>query len=172
MAANLEDIHAFLRLSACLATAGQPLESEFALIKDAGYEVVVNLVPPDAPNALLEEEELVTTLGLDYVAIPVVWSQPEIADLERFFSVMDASQDKNVFVHCAANMRVSAFVYLYRTLKQNVSPAEAEKDLHRIWVPNERWSRFIEDAVRLYEKDQSHPALKGQAKSVQSPSSQ
>ena len=153
MAANLEGIHAFLRLSDCLATAGQPLESEFALIKDAGYEVVVNLVPPTAPNALPSEDNLVSALGLGYVAIPVVWSQPKIADLKRFFAVMDASQDKKVFVHCAANMRVSAFVYLYRTLKQNVSPADAEKELHQIWVPTELWSRFIQDVTRHYEQE-------------------
>jgi protein tyrosine phosphatase (PTP) superfamily phosphohydrolase (DUF442 family) len=84
MAAKLEDIHAFLRLSERLATAGQPLEEEFALIKDAGYEVVVNLAPPTAPNALPGEDKLVSALGLNYVAIPVVWIQPEIADLERF----------------------------------------------------------------------------------------
>jgi protein tyrosine phosphatase (PTP) superfamily phosphohydrolase (DUF442 family) len=151
MAAKLEDIHAFLRLSERLATAGQPLEEEFALIKDAGYEVVVNLVPPTAPNALAAEDKFVSVLGLEYIAIPVIWTQPEIADLERFFGVMDASQDKKVFVHCAANMRVSAFAYLYRTLHQKVSHEEAERDLHQIWVPNERWNSFIQDATQHYE---------------------
>jgi hypothetical protein len=64
---------------------------------------------------------------------------------------MDASQDKNVFVHRAANMRVSVFAYLYRTLHQKVSHEEAERDLHQIWVPNERWNSFIQDATQHYE---------------------
>ena len=148
--AALSGIYNFLRLSDRLATAGQPTEAQLAAVQAAGYEVVVNLLPPDSPYALPGEAETVTALGMDYAAIPVVWEGPTLADIERFFAVMDAHQDKNVFVHCAANMRVSAFVYLYRTLRQGMPPADTEADLHRIWTPNQRWSRFLEDATRHY----------------------
>ena len=47
----------------------------------------------------------------------------------------------------AANMRVSAFVFLYRVLRQRISPSEAERDLHAIWQPDEVWSRFIRDRL-------------------------
>jgi hypothetical protein len=47
------------------------------------------------------------------------------------------------------NMRVSAFMFLYRVLKQNVPESEATSDLHAIWEPDEAWSRFI--AERLQE---------------------
>ncbi len=149
--ANLDGIHNFLRLSDHLATAGQPLEAEFAAIQAAGYDVIVNLVPLNAPNVLPDEDKLVSDLGLDYISIPVVWNEPKIADIEQFFALMDSVQGKHVFVHCAANMRVSAFVYLYRTLRQNMSPADAEKDMAKIWVPNECWHRFIEDVTRHYQ---------------------
>ncbi|MDQ2800948.1 MAG: protein tyrosine phosphatase family protein [Armatimonadota bacterium] len=147
---TLDGIYNFLRLSDHLATAGQPTEDELAAIQDAGCQVIVNLLPASSPHALPDEDKIVTALGIDYVSIPVDWQQPEIADIEQFFAVMEASGDKKVFVHCAANMRVSAFVYLYRTLHQQMPPAEAEKDLHRIWEPNERWSRFIEDVTQHY----------------------
>lgn len=148
--AELDDIQNFLRLSDHLGTAGQPLESEFAAIQAAGYEIVVNLVPPTAPNALADEDKLVSDLGMDYVSIPVVWNEPNLADIAQFFALMDASQGKRIFVHCAANMRVSAFVYLYRTLRQNMSPANAEQDMAKIWVPNDCWREFIEDVTRQY----------------------
>ena len=148
--AELGGIYNYLPLSDHLATAGQPTADELAAVQAAGYEVVVNLLPADSPHALPDEDKVVSVLGMDYVAIPVDWQQPEIADIEQFFAMMDANGDKNVFVHCAANMRVSAFVYLYRTLRQKMPPAEAEKDLHQIWTPNERWSRFIEDVARRY----------------------
>jgi hypothetical protein len=52
-----------------------------------------------------------------------------------------------VFVHCAANMRVSAFVFLHRVLHHHVSKAEAEGDLHAIWKPDAVWSQFIQDQL-------------------------
>ena len=148
-------IYNFLRLSDRLVTAGQPTEAEFAAVKAAGAEVVVNLLPADSPHALPGEAEIVSTLGLDYAAIPVDWQQPTIADIEQFFGVMALHQGKSVFVHCAANMRVSAFVYLYRTLRQQMPPAEAAQDLHLIWEPNERWNRFLEDVTQYYNHEAS-----------------
>jgi len=142
--AKLEGIYSFLPLTPSLATAGQPTEGELAAVKAAGYKVVINLLPATSPNALPDEDKIVSALGMAYVSIPVVWEQPEVADVEQFFDVMDAHQNENVFVHCAANMRVSAFVYLHRTVRQHVPPAEAMGDLRRIWTPNETWQRFID----------------------------
>lgn len=143
--AELEDIYNFLPLTDRVATAGQPTEAELAAVKAAGYEAVINLLPVDSPNALPEEAEIVAGLGLEYVTIPVDWTSPRAADAERFFDALNSYGGRRVFVHCAANMRVSAFMYLYRTLRRHVSPAEAVQDLHRIWIPNETWQRFIDD---------------------------
>lgn len=148
--AGLGGIYNFLRLTDHLATAGQPTEDELVAVQAAGYEVIINLLPADSPHALLDENEIVSALGLDYASIPVDWQQPTIADIVQFFAVMDANRDKALFIHCAANMRVSAFVFLYRTPRQNIPSAVAEKDLHRIWEPNERWSRFMEGVTQHY----------------------
>ena len=140
--ADLDGIYNFLSLTDRVATAGQPTEAEIAAVKEAGYEAVINLLPADSPNALPEEAEIVAALGLEYVHIPVDWASPQTADAERFFDVMDSYRGRRVFVHCAANMRVSAFLYLYRTLRQHVPPAVAVGDLRRVWTPNETWQRF------------------------------
>ena len=88
-----------------------------------------------------------TRLGMAYVHIPVDFNAPTSQDFRAFCRVMEAFDARPVFVHCAANMRVSAFVFLYRVLHQNVSPSEAERDLHAIWEPDEVWSRFIQDQL-------------------------
>ena len=142
--AELDGIYNFLPLTDHVATAGQPTEAELSAVKAAGYEAVINLLPADSSNALADEEGIVSRLGLAYIHIPVDWAKPEAADAERFFDALDAYQDRRVFVHCAANMRVSAFMYLYRALRQHVPPAEAVTDLHRIWTPNETWQRFMD----------------------------
>ncbi len=142
--ADLDSIYNFLMLSPFVATAGQPTEDELAAVKAAGFEAVINLLPATSPNALPEEERIVSGLGLEYVHIPVEWGNPMAADAKRFFDALDAHVGRRVFVHCAANMRVSA-LYLYRTVRQHVPPVEAAEDLHRIWTPNETWQRFIDD---------------------------
>ena len=137
----LANIRAFLPLSERLATSGQPDAPQLAAIGAAGYEVVVNLLPPQ--EALPNEADMIASCGMEYVQIPVEWNAPTLDDLERFFAVLQARADKKVFVHCAANKRVSAFLYLYRVLHQGMAEEEAAKDMRRIWSPNETWQQFI-----------------------------
>jgi protein tyrosine phosphatase (PTP) superfamily phosphohydrolase (DUF442 family) len=147
MSTQIEAIHNFLRLSDSVGTAGQPNESQFTAIKDAGYQIVINLALPDSTQALANERDLVAAQGLEYVHIPVLWDDPQVDDAIRFFATMQANTDKKVFVHCAANMRVSAFMYLYRILYQGMSEEEASQDLHRLWIPNDTWQQFIQDVL-------------------------
>ncbi len=136
-----------LCLSETLGTAGQPTPDQFAAIRDAGYEVVINLAMDDSSGALPDEGELVAAQGMDYVHIPVVWESPMLADWERFLDVMDQNQGRKVFVHCALNMRVSCFAFLYRVLRLGVPAEVAWQDVLVIWEPNEVWRQFIEEVM-------------------------
>lgn len=147
---KIEDIRAFLALSDRVGTAGQPTEEQFAAVGEDGYEVVINLALPDSPGALEDEAAVVGGLGMEYVRIPVVFTAPQVGDAERFFEAMNVSHDKKVFVHCAANMRVSAFLYLYRVIFEGVAEGEAARDLHRIWTPDEIWQRFMDEVVEQH----------------------
>ena len=86
---------------------------------------------------------------MQYVHIPVVWEKPTIENLNDFFSVMEANTDKKVFVHCVANKRVSAFIYLYCRLHEQMSEEDAKKELYKIWVPNEIWQSFMEQVLTI-----------------------
>ncbi len=142
-----EDIRAFLRISDRLATSGQIQYDQIEDVEEAGFEVVVNLAPARKERNG-EEGFRVTEQGMTYIQIPVDWENPSQRDLKLFFDVMKANEDRNVFVHCFANMRVSGFVYLYRTLQLGESKDVAKEDLERIWDPGEQpqWIRFIEEA--------------------------
>jgi protein tyrosine phosphatase (PTP) superfamily phosphohydrolase (DUF442 family) len=146
--ATLSEIFSFRGIGGKLGTAGQPGEGQFRLVREAGFEAVINLALPTSDNALANEGSIVTGLGMAYVHIPVDFKAPTSQDFRAFWRVMDALEDRPVFVHCAANMRVSAFVFLYRVLRQGIAPAEAKPDLHAIWEPDEVWTRFIEDQLR------------------------
>jgi len=114
MTEDIEAIHNFLKLSDSIATAGQPREEQFAAIKEAGYQIIVNLAPSGSTSAISQEKEIVESLELNYVYIPVIWTNPTLEDLDRFFLLLKANAEKPVFVHCAKNMRVSAFMYSHR----------------------------------------------------------
>ena len=140
---KLNTIYNFLSLSAKLATSGQPLEEELEYISKAGYEVVINLALSDADYSLADEEGSVTKLGMEYIHIPVIWQSPTSNDLDKFFDVMEKYKNKKLFVHCAANMRVSSFVALYRVIKEGWDYSDAINDVYKIWNPNDIWSDFI-----------------------------
>ena len=140
---KLSTIYNFLSLSAKLATSGQPLEEELEYISKTGYEVVINLALSDADYSLADEEGSVTKLGMEYIHIPVIWQSPTSDDLDKFFAVMEKYKNKKLFVHCAANMRVSSFVALYRVIKEGWDYSDVVNDVYKIWNPNDIWSDFI-----------------------------
>lgn len=144
---QLQHIQAFLALSDQIETAGQPTVTQFEDIQAAGYQTIVNLALVNSTDAIPEEKAIVSKLGMEYVHIPVDWETPTLEDLTRFFEVMDQRAGSQVFIHCAKNMRVSAFMNLYRVLQQQVSMKEAEKPLLQIWKPIPHWQAFIDRAI-------------------------
>lgn len=140
---TLSQIKNYLPLSETLATAGQPTEDQLAALAAAGFQTVINLALRDSPGALPDERERVHAMGLGYIHIPVNFEAPQEADFVQFAAAMDTYKDEKLFVHCAANMRVSAFLFLYRTLYEGVPEELAQADLDRIWEPNEVWQKFL-----------------------------
>lgn len=148
-AQRIDQIKNFVKIAENIGTAGQPTEVQFSAIKEAGYEVVVNLAMPTSTNAIPNEGELVTSQGMIYVHIPVKWEAPTGEDLDAFFRIMKANESQKVFVHCALNMRVSAFIYLFRVICQGVTPTEAKEQLYQIWEPNGVWRDFIAHELEI-----------------------
>jgi len=144
---TLEHIRNFLRIDDRLATSGMPQPEDFAALRQAGFDTVINLALPTSDNALPNEGELVSAQGMTYVHIPVKFDAPQPEDFDRFTRVLDACADQCVFVHCAANMRVSAFVFLYR-LRHGTDRATAESDLTKIWQPDGVWQEFVNARLR------------------------
>jgi protein tyrosine phosphatase (PTP) superfamily phosphohydrolase (DUF442 family) len=144
---DLAKIYGFRLINETLGTAGQPTAEQFKLIREAGFEVVINLALPTSDNALATEGSIVTGLGMSYFHIPVDFKAPTVRDFRLFCRLLDAQESRPVFVHCAANMRVSAFVFLNRVLNQQVPVPDARADLYAIWEPDEVWSRFIHEQL-------------------------
>ena len=145
-----KDIYNFLVLSETLFTGGMPKEEQLTDAARQGVEVVINLAPHDVPDALPNEAELATSMGMNYINIPVNWNTPTKDGLDRFMDAMDENRDKKILVHCEANFRATAFVSMYRILRQGWKTDDALQVMHRIWDEDAYpvWKMFIEDTLK------------------------
>lgn len=143
----LELIRNYYPIDDRIATAGQPTVDQFNHIKLANFDLVINLALPDSPYAIEDEGDLMDKLGMDYIHIPVDFKAPALDDLNAFFDALDQHQDKRIFVHCALNQRVSAFMFLYRRIREHISASDALTDMNAIWKPDDTWQQFIESAL-------------------------
>ena len=142
---TVEDVFNYLQISERVSTSGQPTEEQFLLIREQGFRTVINLAPHSADNALKDEQALLMTLGINYIHIPVDFKSPTEDDFNEFSRNMQDVSDGKVWVHCAANMRVSAFMYKYRCSVLNDEPDNAKKDLNKIWQPSGVWKTFLSE---------------------------
>ena len=140
----LSEICNYRQINARIGTSGLPTEAQIGEIGAAGYEVIINLLPYSEQH-LPDEDVVVEEAGMEYGSIPVVWTSPQVSEAVRFFDEMDARQQQKVWVHCAANLRVSAFLYLWRTLRRGEPEDVARADLDAIWKPNQIWQALLRD---------------------------
>ena len=148
----------YVAVSERIHTAGQPNAETLAGLGQRGFELVVNLAPPTAPDAVADEGKLLAAAGAEYVNIPVNWQQPTSADFERFSEVMNGARDKKVLVHCQLNMRASAFTFLYRVVHEDVAPEAAFAGLSQVWVPRDQWADFVHATLAAHDIDYRLPA--------------
>ena len=141
----LTDIRNFLAIDGRVATAGQPTEAHLHEVAQAGFEAIVNLGLLDPKYCLRNEAESAAQLRLRYRHIPVRFDAPMRSDFDAFVACMDDWKNLRVFIHCAANYRVSSFVALYGELRWGWSRDVATKHMRRVWEPNETWCSFISD---------------------------
>ncbi|HSW03342.1 methyltransferase domain-containing protein [Aquabacterium sp.] len=171
---RLQQIHHCRIVDERLATSGQPSEDQLAAIARAGYQVIINLALHDDPRySLPDEAGSVAALGLPYVHIPVQFKAPTRDDLLRFCDAMDAYIARKTWVHCAANYRVTAFVGLYRVLRQGWAKDDAFALMHEVWQPDATWQAFIDEQLlgayyarraatyeRMYQKPERQAELR------------
>ncbi|MEM7221045.1 MAG: protein tyrosine phosphatase family protein [Pseudomonadota bacterium] len=146
--APLEDIYNYVPIAGLYATSGQPNERELETIAAAGVTRVVNLAPSSVlENTVIQEREILDGLGVEYVHIPVDFKNPTESDFADFVANVEDRDAATLWVHCAANMRVSAFTYRYRRERLGVDAATARADLARVWEPFGVWKSFLARAA-------------------------
>jgi uncharacterized protein (TIGR01244 family) len=125
-----QPIRAFLQVSSDFCTGGQPRNEHFAKLKADGVKSVLNLRTPGEHRAE-EEQQAAVQAGLGYFNIPVVYRDPQIAQVDEFLRITDDRANRPMFIHCTAAIRVGAFWLIRRVVKDgwtwDAAYAEAQK---------------------------------------------
>jgi len=142
---STQQIYNYRRVNEQIITAGQPTEEQLRQCAAEGFQVVINLATHGDQGSLPDEAGLLRSLGMAYVHIPVVWSNPREEDFLAFEQAMGKVAGSKTLIHCAANFRVTAFYSLYALKHLGWSEARADAFRASIWEGSDYpiWERFI-----------------------------
>ena len=139
----LNEITNFRQYSPSFASSGQPTRDQFQTIAVNGFERVVYIAFTNNQNALSDADQLVKSLGMEYMHVPVSFDNPLPDDFYAFADSMQRNTGKKTLLHCQVNARATAFSFLYRVIYEDVPVAEAKADMNTVWQPNAVWRDFI-----------------------------
>ena len=139
-------IRDFLRLNDDFCTGAQPRLEHLETLKSQGVKSILNLRVPSEHRAA-EEEARAKGLGLRYFNIPVAFGEPKDEQVTAFLKITDDPENRPVFVHCAAGIRVGAFWMMRRVLRDGWSLEKAQKEAELIGLKE---SPHLIEFVRSY----------------------
>jgi protein tyrosine phosphatase (PTP) superfamily phosphohydrolase (DUF442 family) len=142
---STNDIYNYIKVNDRLITGGMPTADQLRAAPEEGITAVINLAPFSPGYSLEAEGELVESLGMAYVHIPVDWNNPTDADFAAFETAMNRLAGEKMLIHCAANYRVTAFYSLYARKHLGWTPEQAEAFRARIWAGSDYpvWEAFV-----------------------------
>ncbi len=133
-----------------LMTSALPSAEDFSCMAAKGYEIVISLCQDIDSETLEDEDGLVSRAGMRYVHLPVTFEAPALKDYELLRDILRSLQNRKVWLHCARNWRVSAFMTIYHIVEMSMPHSEAEEIAYRAWQPDETWQAFVNEAIEKY----------------------
>lgn len=150
----------YVQISTMIATSGQLTREQIKYVSNQGYTTIVNLAPHTAQDAMPDEGKIVASNFMTYINIPVLYEDPQLDQLKMFSAVMATLAEQKVWVHCAKNTRVAAFMYLYQRYEQGLSHEQALSEMFKKWTPDQTWLEFFDEAeADLYSSEVSQKKL-------------
>jgi protein tyrosine phosphatase (PTP) superfamily phosphohydrolase (DUF442 family) len=140
---QLKEISNYYRYSDNLAAGGQPTSEQFNLLKKTGIDIIINISPVSARNALREEHELMEQLTMDYIHYPIDCSNLRDIHYLTIRALLNASEGEKVFMHCGGNIKTSNLIHMYHMLEKDMDETESLQTLMNIQKPEEKWFDYF-----------------------------
>ena len=148
----MEEILNYIKINELISTSGQPSAEQFKQIAQNDFEVVINLALHNASNAIENEDKIVTDLEMAYFHIPVDFENPKPSDVKLFLNTLQALGANKVWIHCALNYRVSAFMYIYHKYVLQTPFDDIDISLFEEWSPDTKWQEIIKISYEEIKK--------------------
>jgi outer membrane protein assembly factor BamB/protein tyrosine phosphatase (PTP) superfamily phosphohydrolase (DUF442 family) len=153
------DIRNFLRVNKDFCTGGQPKLEHLEKLKADGVKSIINLRQPSEHRAE-EEAAKAKELGLRYFNIPVAFGNPNEEQVAEFLKITDDPDNRPVFIHCTAAIRVGAFWMIRRVLRDGWKVDDAEEEAKKIGLrESPHWNEFARKYIETHRSKASLPNL-------------
>ena len=124
-----EGVRNYTRVDATVACAGATPIEALAVLRERGFNTIVNFRTPGEQGANIDESRAAAeAVGLNYVHLPFRTPTAEIA--EAFLETVAEPSNQPVYIHCGSANRVGA-MWLIKRVKQDgysVEDATAEAE--------------------------------------------
>jgi outer membrane protein assembly factor BamB/protein tyrosine phosphatase (PTP) superfamily phosphohydrolase (DUF442 family) len=158
MAQDPGEIRNFLRVNKDFCTGGQPRLEHLEKLKADGVKSIINLRQPSEHRAA-EEEAKAKELGLRYFNIPVAFGNPNEEQVAEFLKITDDPENRPIFIHCTAAIRVGAFWMIRRVLRDGWKVEDAEEEAKKIGLrESPHWNEFARKYIESHRSKASLPS--------------
>lgn len=137
----------FRKVTTGIYRGGQPDRAALVGLAEKGFRTVVSF--RWQKKIVNQEENDCRDLGLDFISIPLNYSNPpRLGEVKKFLNVLDDSRTHPVLVHCLHGKdRTGIMVAIYRMIEQNWSVEEAYKEMeecgfHKYRLRPFKWHLF------------------------------
>jgi outer membrane protein assembly factor BamB/protein tyrosine phosphatase (PTP) superfamily phosphohydrolase (DUF442 family) len=152
------EIRNFLRVNKDFCTGGQPKLEHLEKLKAEGVKSIINLRQPSEHRAE-EEAAKAKELGLRYFNIPVAFGNPNEEQVAEFLKITDDPDNRPVFIHCTAAIRVGAFWMIRRVLRDGWKVEDAEEEAKKIGLrESPHWNEFARKYIETHRSKASLPS--------------
>src|SRR5690348_8038023 len=157
MAQDTGPIRNFLRENKDFCTGGQPRLEQLEQLKNEGVKSILNLRQPSEHRAE-EEQAKAKELGLKYFNIPVAYGNPNEEQVAEFLKITDDPDNRPIFIHCTAAIRVGAFWMIRRVLRDNWKVEDAEAEAVKAGLrESPHWLEFARKYIETHKPKASLP---------------
>jgi outer membrane protein assembly factor BamB/protein tyrosine phosphatase (PTP) superfamily phosphohydrolase (DUF442 family) len=152
MAQDPGEIRNFLRVNKDFCTGGQPKLEHLEKLKAEGVKSIINLRQPSEHRAQ-EEAAKAKELGLRYFNIPVAFGNPNDEQVAEFLKITDDPDNRPIFIHCTAAIRVGAFWMIRRVLRDGWKVEDAEEEAKKIGLrESPHWNEFARKYIETHRQ--------------------
>jgi protein tyrosine/serine phosphatase len=151
-------IERFVQVDDRLFRGAQPDLAGFKYLRDLGVRTIINLREAK-DGERLNEREIVESLGMKYVSIPVKDGnfftrsrRIPVEAIRSFFQTIDAPDSGTVFVHCHRGAdRTGALVSFYRIVRHNWDSVRAYAEARQIGMRS--WYKGLQQQIEEFGRE-------------------